>query len=559
MNGVGELQSLIEFLRIKPYSEHKRFHQVGGQHVVRSSVLMRRQDFTLPLRGNSQTSRDQSMRKLQALLKALLLRRTKKSEIDGKPIINLPARTDEVRHAVFDEDQQSFYTALETQTQLQFNKYLRQGSVGRNYSNVLVLLLRLRQACCHPHLITDFAQEIINNVEISTDDMLELAKQLAPEVVARIKETEAFECPVCYDAVENPAIFIPCGHDTCNECFTKISDQSNLQGLAQGNESSDIKCPSCRAKISTKKTIDYHTFRKVHLPDTQAPGEDDVRTEVESGSDAEAEADGDGDSEETGSSMDDFIDDEDTDDSHSQRKTPFDQVKGMRKRRKDAKGKGKAQAPTKSLAAMKKEGMRNASARRKYMRRLGREWVPSAKVDKCCEILERIQRDPEGEKTIVFSQFTSLLDLLEIPVSRKGWGFKRYDGSMSATQRNDAVMDFTDKSDCKIMLVSLKAGNAGLNLVAASQVIILDPFWNPFIEEQAVDRTHRIGQLRPVQVHRILVAGTVEDRIIALQEKKRELIEGALDEKAGQRIGRLGTRELAYLFVSTLLLRRFFC
>jgi SNF2 family DNA or RNA helicase len=116
------------------------------------------------------------------------------------------------------------------------------------------------------------------------------------------------------------------------------------------------------------------------------------------------------------------------------------------------------------------------------------------------EILTNTQNRRDGEKTIIFSQFTSLLDLLEVPISRKNWGYKRYDGSMSSTQRNDAVLAFTDKPDCKIMLVSLKAGNSGLNLVAASQVIIFDPFWNPYIEEQAIDRAHRIGQMRPVQV-----------------------------------------------------------
>jgi SNF2 family DNA or RNA helicase len=98
------------------------------------------------------------------------------------------------------------------------------------------------------------------------------------------------------------------------------------------------------------------------------------------------------------------------------------------------------------------------------------------------------------------------------------------------------------------MLVSLKAGNAGLNLVAASQVIIFDPFWNPYIEDQAIDRAHRIGQMRQVHIHRILVQKTVEDRILELQEKKREVIDGALDEKAQKKVSRLGTQELAYLF-----------
>ncbi|KAI9825631.1 MAG: hypothetical protein M1832_000975 [Thelocarpon impressellum] len=532
MNNVGELHSLIEFLRIGPYNEGKRFHQ----------------DFSNPLKSNWQETKDQAMRKLQALLKAILLRRTKKSKIDGLPIINLPQRTDEVRHAVFDDDQQAFYTALETQSQLQFNRYLRQGTVGRHYSNVLVLLLRLRQACCHPHLIQDFAQEGMHNGEISVAQMEELARQLSPEVVSRIREAEAFECPVCYDAVENPAIFIPCGHDTCAECFAKISDQSNMQGLAEGSERAETKCPQCRGKVSLHMTIDYKTFRKVHKPeDVEEPKVEEVAPE-DDGSETE------GGDEDDSSEADSFVvsDDESSED-YGDGETPFDKAKAAgsgksRKKAKDVKGKGKAKEPRKSLAELKKEGMRNVEARRRYMRRLDRQWVPSAKVDKCCEILEGIQNGAEGEKTIVFSQFTSLLDLLEVPIARKGWGFKRYDGSMTAQKRNDAVMEFTDRPECKIMLVSLKAGNAGLNLVAASQVIILDPFWNPFIEEQAVDRTHRIGQLRPVRVHRLLVQNTVEDRIVALQEKKRKLIEAALDEKASQGIGRLSTRELTYLF-----------
>ena len=121
---------------------------------------------------------------------------------------------------------------------------------------------------------------------------------------------------------------------------------------------------------------------------------------------------------------------------------------------------------------------------------------------------------------------------------------------MSSVQRNHAVIEFADNPDVRILLVSLKAGNSGLNLTAASQVILFDPFWNPYIEEQAIDRAHRIGQRLPVQVHRVLVPNTVEDRIIELQEKKRAIIEGALDENAAREVGRLGERELAYLFVS---------
>ncbi|KAK7937446.1 uncharacterized protein PG986_014314 [Apiospora aurea] len=128
----------------------------------------------------------------------------------------------------------------------------------------------------------------------------------------------------------------------------------------------------------------------------------------------------------------------------------------------------------------------------------------------------------------------------------------RYDGGMPAKQRDEEIHDFTENPDTKVMLTSLKAGNAGLNLICATRVIILDPFWNPFIEKQAVDRTYRIGQRKPVEVHRILIKGTVEDRIMTLQEQKRELVEGAMDEEVSQNLSRLDQNALAYLFsVST--------
>ncbi|KAI9790032.1 MAG: hypothetical protein M1833_002121 [Piccolia ochrophora] len=545
MNRVSELHSLIEFLRIKPYSDSKRFQQ----------------DFGIPLSRHTfhgySNGREQAMKRLQALLKAILLRRTKESKIDGKPIISLKPRVVEEVHAVFDDDQQQFYNALETQTQLQFNKYLKQGTVGKHYSNVLVLLLRLRQACCHPHLIQDFSQEVIN-ADVTVDQMMELAKELPPDVVSRLKEAEAFECPVCYDAVENPAIFVPCGHDSCAECFTKICEQSGVQGLAQGNEVSDVKCPTCRAKISLKKFIDYAAFRRVYLSE---PTEEETVDDKANVDESESESDNDDSSSDAGS-LADFIDDndEEPDEEYREGRDPFAKALSSKpsrtgpskrtKSKKDVKGKGKAKPPSKTLAQLKKEGMKSVKARRRYMRRLERNWATSAKVDKCVEIIDTVIANSKDEKTIVFSQFTSLLDLLEVPLSRKGWEFKRYDGSMTSNKRNDAVLEFSDPENrsCRIMLVSLKAGNAGLNLVAASQVIILDPFWNPFVEEQAIDRTHRIGQQREVKVHRILVAGTVEDRIIELQEQKRALIQGALDENASKSIGRLGTKELAYLF-----------
>ena len=562
MNNVGELYSLIHFLRIRPYCEREKFrHDIEG-----------------PLKSTSDSLRKKAMRQLQALLKSLLLRRTKKSYIDGKPILDLPPRTTTVQHSTFSDDELAFYKALEMRTQLQFNKYLKAGTVGRNYSNILVLLLRLRQACCHPHLLKDFAQTG-GTGDLSTQDMVKLAKELAPEAANRIKEQAAsnessqLECPICMDMAVNPTIFLPCGHNTCSECFARITDPS--QAIQDGEVAEgprEAKCPNCRGKIVLSKVIDLAAFKKVHMPELckdNALDEDpqaEVETTDESDSD-DSDSDDEDDQVDTKGNLKDFIvdddepsvKDEETDDDDGDFKTKAKPRKSVKKAK--SKGKGKAvqtkssSKTPKTLAQMKKEAGIGSKARAKYLKKLAKDWQPSAKVDKAMDILRdlRVVKDEKTghpEKTIIFSQFTSLLDLLEFPINQEGWKYRRYDGSMSPKSRNDAVLDFTEKPDVQIMLVSLKAGNAGLNLTAASQVIIFDPFWNPYIEEQAIDRAHRIGQLRPVQVHRLLVPNTVEDRIIALQDKKRTLIEGALDEKASQSIGRLGTRELAFLFVS---------
>lgn len=469
------------------------------------------------------------MRQLQVLLKAVLLRRTKTSKIDGKPILQLPPRVSEKVHAVFSEDEQELYRSVETQTQLQFNKYLRAGTIGRNYSSILVLLLRLRQACCHPHLMSDFSVSVETNASTNEVDLVANAKAFPEDVVIRIKDNENLECPICIDAVDNPIIFFPCGHGTCAECFSRISDPS--VAVQQGHDGAiEIKCPNCRAKIDTKKITNHATFKKVHFPD---PSDESEPLEPEKPvEEPKEESDSDTDSDYDGDLSQFIVKDDD-----------YDYSKKKGKSKKPSKGKKK------TLAELKKESMRNQKAKQKYLRRLEKTWVSSAKIDKAMEILQEIQDRDDGQKTIIFSQFTSLLDLLEVPIDRRGWGYRRYDGSMKPQDRNAAVLDFTDDPDCKIMLVSLKAGNSGLNLVAASQVIIFDPFWNPYIEEQAIDRAHRIGQQREVQIHRILVEKTVEDRILELQDKKRELIEGALDENASKSVSRLGTRELGYLFV----------
>jgi len=134
----------------------------------------------------------------------------------------------------------------------------------------------------------------------------------------------------------------------------------------------------------------------------------------------------------------------------------------------------------------------------------------------------------EDHKALVFSQWTSLLDLIEPALARAELPFVRLDGS--TRDRADVVSRFQDPAGPPVMLVSLKAGGSGLNLTAADHVFLCDPWWNPAVEAQAADRTHRIGQTRPVFVYRLVAAGTVEERILALQDSKRALMDAALGD-----------------------------
>ncbi|KOC14718.1 hypothetical protein AFLA70_740g000251 [Aspergillus flavus AF70] len=209
-------------------------------------------------------------------------------------------------------------------------------------------------------------------------------------------------------------------------------------------------------------------------------------------------------------------------------------------------------APKRSFARLRQRALTSPAAKQKYHQILAETWISSSKIDRALEIVRDIvaRGEPGGEreKVVIFSQFTSMLDLIEVPLARHGWAFRRYDGTMKPADRHAATVHFATDPDCLILLVSMKADNSGLNLTAASQVIILDPFWNPYVEDQAVGRAHRIGQRRPVHVHRILVSNTVEDRILDFQDRKRQLIEGIIDDRTHGEPSRLESTDFAYLF-----------
>jgi superfamily II DNA or RNA helicase len=146
---------------------------------------------------------------------------------------------------------------------------------------------------------------------------------------------------------------------------------------------------------------------------------------------------------------------------------------------------------------------------------------PAAKLDTLLDQLDEVL--DEGHKVLVFSQFTSFLAILRRRLDERSLTYEYLDGK--TTDRQSRVQRFQEDADCRLFLVSLKAGGQGLNLTAADYIYILDPWWNPAVEAQAVDRAHRIGQTRRVFAYRLIARDTVEEKIVALQDRKRELAE----------------------------------
>ncbi|KAF3784243.1 Helicase-like transcription factor, partial [Nymphaea thermarum] len=371
--------------------------------------------------------------------------------------------------------------------------YADEGTVNQNYANILLLLLRLRQACDHPLLVKGYrsASSKKSSAEAAqkpNDMLMNLLKHL---------ETSSAICAICSDPPEDAVITI-CGHIFCNQCISE-----RLTG-------DDNFCPSpdCRSQIST----DFIFSRSI-----LQGGAGHSNT--------------------------------DSDSTASSRKLKEFGVEPS------ACSSSKIRAVLDILQSL---NMRQADCNTSSAG-CGEVHVFTSKPDMSCSAdsnkhaLAGIKLSTPvalPEKAIVFSQWTSMLDLLEISLKNSFINYRRLDGTMTLSARDKAVKDFNTLPEVTVMIMSLKAGNLGLNMVAANHVVLLDLWWNPTTEDQAIDRAHRIGQTRPVTVFRLTIENTIEDRILALQEEKRKMVASAFaEDQTGSFATRLTVEDLRYLFM----------
>jgi SNF2 family DNA or RNA helicase len=436
-NGLDDLFSLLHFLNYSPYSDYNYWKR----HII---PKLYQKGFSF----------------LQTILSPVLLCRTKDMTIDGRPLLELPKRNVTCLNIKFSPQEEDFYQALYTKSKTKFDSYLQKGTVVQNYTHILVLLLRLRQACDHPFLATrgriKAKLQTNNNNQngVVNNDEKKTIESSNNDTDDRMEECTL--CPICLDEIEE-VVSTPCHHVFCRSCIMKYITQSLEQrqqqpqyGVVIFGPNDDIRqtpCPVCRTPLNENDLIGVEDSSLGEV--TVVPG-----LAIES----------------------------------------------------------------------------------------------STKIKSLLEQLEKMKTNDPEAKAIIFSQWTTMLNLIENPLKENGWSFTRLDGSMTLQKRRQQLEEFKTHPEVRLLLMSLKAGGLGLNLIDANYVFMLDPWWNPAVEDQAIDRVHRLGQTKPVNIFRFIIKGTVEERILELQEKKKKLAEGVLNKN--QIFTRLNVDDLVQLFSS---------
>ena len=163
-------------------------------------------------------------------------------------------------------------------------------------------------------------------------------------------------------------------------------------------------------------------------------------------------------------------------------------------------------------------------------------------------LMEELKNNVQGSKSLVFSQYLGMLKMVAEACKEQDIPYLYFDGSTPLNERAEMVNTFQDEnSTARVFLISLKAGNAGLNLTAAEYVFLLDPWWNNAVEQQAIDRTHRIGQTKNIFAYKMICRDTIEEKIVSLQQKKKQLSEDLVSEEEGF-VKQLSQEDITFLF-----------
>ncbi len=648
LNEISDIFSLTEFIRYH-FVENVNEWNWKWKRVLESKIP---------------EVRERGFKRFQTILGVVLLRRAKTDKIDGKPLIVLPEREVIVLEEQFEDPEEiALYKAVETKSVIQFNKFLMSGTVNQNYTSVLLLLLRLRQAVCHPFLIEytrirqgidenglpDEALEkavsntqqgisirnIIENLYTTTQDdeeesgddvaysddddfiddrpeyeiMEEVPKVVEEEVVGNVRkkarmiivsdseddddgvEEEKKEELVMVDDAPSELGFMSDSDDSIqlvaesgprlmqnpvgkNEAAVEIKSDPHVIDICSPQiirnpagkieaaveikndpQVIDICSPrimqnpvgKIEAAVEIKndpQVIDICSPRIMHNPFGKIEAAFEIKNDpqvidISMFDDDEVEILGGKPNSPFTDNMVDVNEVQMADAMYTPQ--PFKLEKKVLQPAVGANMNGSSDMflELENVDDMPLMKMTKAEEKKMKAERMKNAVMqPSRKIKVLIQKLEETRAEEPLRKSLVFSQWTSCLDIIECHLDRAGFQYTRLDGGMDMKKRNKAIKDFRDNPKKLVFLISLHAGGTGLNLTFASQVFIFDVWWNMAKEEQAIDRVHRIGQTRGVRVFRFRMQGTVEDKLYEICERKRETVAGALGEEGKQTLGR---------------------
>lgn len=426
VNKLEDLFSLLRFLDFKPWSDFSFF----------------RSFITVPF-----LARDpKAIEVVQVILESVLLRREKNMcDANGKKIVDLPSKEVVFENLEFSMAERKLYDSIYNSVKKNFDQLSARGLIGKNYTHILAMLMRLRRAVLHPSLVLspeeDRALSLCGDGFIDIKDILDAFQEndrgsasgsrvFAQNALANLGE-DASECPICMDVMDKPMIVPECMHQCCKDCITMFIATCEEKGQEPG-------CPTC-----SRRPIKANELIEVVKPQNSAV---------------------------SGPAM--------------------------------------------------KQGTQVILRKNNFQ--------SSTKLDALLQNLLRLRDQDPCFRAVVFSQFTSFLDLIGKALQRERFDFYRFDGSMDVKKRAAALNDFKSTSRTpKVLTVSLKAGGVGLNLTNANHVFMMDCWWNAATENQAIDRVHRLGQQKTVYVKHFIISNTIEGKILQIQKRKTAIVKEA--------------------------------
>lgn len=403
---------------------------------------------------------------VQTVLEPLVLRRTKDMKTpDGQALVPLPPRTIDIEEIELSKQEREVYDYIFTRAKRTFNATMEAGTLLKSYTTIFAQILRLRQSCCHPILTRNKA---IAAEEEDAAAAVDIANGLADDM----------------DLQELIERFTS---DSGNE--EDITNKFGAHVLQQIQAEANSECPICTEEPMMEPAVTgcWHSACKQCLLDYVQHQKDKQELPLCFNC------------REPINQRDIFkiVRDEDT---------------GMDSNDMDLYSATPPNTTTSSAKPIKQHPKIS-------LRRIGTD--SSAKIAALISHLKSIRMSSPTTKSVVFSQFTSFLDLIAPALSRAGIPHLRFDGTMNQKVRATTITSFAESKKGMVLLLSLRAGGVGLNLTAAKRVFMMDPWWSFAVEAQAIDRVHRMGQDDEVKVVRFVVSGSIEGRMLKIQERKK--------------------------------------